>query len=301
MKRIIFFNLMVVVLLFGCTTAVTNINNPKIENPDIITTTAINEAKAVALFIPGLNLKFQKMDAISKILEDEKIIVIKVKFNSNLNSSDDVFNNWSRDVEQGYNTARNLMATIPSKNNPKLILVGYSLGAALGLELGLRPGLNIKRNYIYDKMILLAPAITLQWYTSLIKILYIFGDKMMITSRNHPDYIEKSGTYIAEYKALFRVINEIEEMEQMGGALNIPSLLLMDPDDELIDYSKTKQFIEKRSLNKWKVVEVIKDKELDRIAERKNLPKHLIVDEFSMGTAGWKKIKDELISFVNRD
>ncbi|MBF0299753.1 MAG: hypothetical protein HQK51_13595 [Oligoflexia bacterium] len=232
---------------------------------------------------------------------EENIIVVKIDLSIDINKksneenlNEEIFKEWKKRVQDGYELSKDLMRKNERENKKmKFIFVGYSLGAALGFDL-IRSVKNEDR--IFDKMILLAPAITLRWYTKLIKAFYIFGEEFNISSRNHPEYRYKDSTTIAEYKALFNILEENEnKLSSKSRDINISTLVLMDSQDELISFENTKEFIKKNTLTKWSFQEIKKDATL----KKQKIPKHLIVDENAIGVDAWKKLKQQIILFIN--
>ena len=68
-------------------------------------------------------------------------------------------------------------------------------------------------------------------------------------------------------------------------------MIILNEDDELVSYEKTKKLIKEKRLNNWKVVKISKknvEKDLDY--------EHLIIDSKSLGDS-WEIIKNYIHTF----
>jgi hypothetical protein len=73
----------------------------------------------------------------------------------------------------------------------------------------------------------------------------------------------------------------------------VPALIFLNPRDELVSPSGTTSWIESNGLQStWRIVEVHPRSASSEMAE------HLIIDEPSLGESEWRRVTDEMNSFL---
>ena len=74
----------------------------------------------------------------------------------------------------------------------------------------------------------------------------------------------------------------------------IPTMIFMNPEDELLDYKKFKNFIEKNNLESWKINLINNSK-----ATTSRVISHLLLDKESVGKKAWSQMKKKIIQFLD--
>ena len=164
-----------------------------------------------------------------------------------------------------------------------LFFVGFSMGGLLGVDL-----LYSKPKVTFDKMVLFAPAIKMHKRNSLLKILSPFP-RLVIPSMAHKSYLTNDGTSIAAYNALFEMYAHLEN--NLNPKINIPTVVFIDKQDELISFSGLQNMIQDQNLDQWNIHPVKKDKTATKIKMH-----HLIIDEASVGKNMWQEIMEVTIT-----
>ena len=136
-------------------------------------------------------------------------------------------------------------------------------------------------------MVLLAPALTMRPRNNLLRILSPFP-RLVIPSLAHASYLANRGTPMAAYNALFEMVDHLEK--NLNPKINVPTVVFIDKQDELISFSGLREMLRHQKLNQWKIVPVKKD---SRTAEIKM--HHLIIDQASLGQQMWKEIVESTI------
>ncbi|MCO6476526.1 MAG: hypothetical protein J5I94_07885 [Phaeodactylibacter sp.] len=178
---------------------------------------------------------------------------------------------WGKAFEEAYDKAlaRSQEVGVP------LYFLGFSLGALVAQHAMSSSGGEVR----FDKQVLLAPALALRSRSYLLKAAFFLPEHWLLPSKTPEAYRANRGTSIRAYKALFRQQKAVRKGRFRR--LNIPTLVIIDPRDELISLSKLKKYIARFGLDNYRILE------LD--------PKgaagyhHLIVDERSMGPTNWDK------------
>jgi len=169
-------------------------------------------------------------------------------------------------------------------------LMGFSLGALLALTVQLKD-----EKHYFDGQLLFAPALAVHHYTRL--VLPICRMLPSLPSRSPNSYVaNREGTTAKAYRALFQLEADFRKFRNLQ-LINIPTIVLMRSDDELISYRRTRSLIEKRSLDKWQMVHLADDKSL---FSRWMAFRHLIVDRASAGEMIWGRITKELDTFFTQ-
>lgn len=245
------------------------------------------KARGVSVIVHGLNYNPDKMQDMIDLLHRQGQEVVMVTLSGH---EGDIENfkkanreRWLGDMYSGYCLAR------PYADEHKLPLnfIGFSIGALMNVDLMENfPALKVK----YDRQVLLAPALSVRTYSYLIKILNVFGPEMLVPSFAGRAYRAScDGTPMAAYMALFDSLRHVDAAAAAN--INIPTLVLLDPADELVSENGLKSFIAAKKLDAWK---------MGRLSTKGSTLTegdyhHFIVAEPSVGPVVWKQM-EELIA-----
>lgn len=253
--------------------------------------------KGVALVIHGLNLRPDKMESLISVLTASGVAVLNLSLRGHGNnfhddnrlSSDQMrmkafktvsHSIWLEEAYHAYCHAQNRS----KKQNVPLFLVGFSYGALLGGDLfASHPNVHI------NKMALFAPAFTVTIGFGL-KWLAPFP-RLVIPSFSSTSYRANAGTPMAAYNTLYSTITHFKE--HLGPKLNVPTVIFIDPKDELVSHRKLTRMIEAEKLTRWKIHRL--QKGTDGV---KTSLHHLIIDEASLGGKAWNMVRTQMIKHL---
>jgi len=247
----------------------------------------------VALVIHGLNLQPDKMGPIISHLNASGIDVLNLSLRGhgenfapvekmdNSRARLDTFKtvSYKQWTDEAYRAYRHARKRSDERKTP-LFFIGYSLGALLGGDL-----LATYPDVHFDRMVLFAPAFNCTICKGL-KILAPFP-RLVIPSLSSKSYRANRGTPMAAYIALFETIKHFNQNVSLK--LNVPTVIFIDKQDELISYRKLKHLIETEKLDRWKFHFLQKGK----IGVQENLH-HLIIDERSLGKEEWDEVRGKM-------
>ena len=254
--------------------------------------------KGIAVVLHGLNLRPAKMASIIKILTEAKIDALRVSLfghgqncphtgttgrkEARIEALKTVsYRLWREETYQAYCLARRRS----DQFKVPLFLVGFSLGGLLGTDL------SVSRTDVrFDRMVLFAPALDLKGILYSAKLLSLFP-RLVIPSRASNSYRENSGLPMAAYNALFEALRHFKK--NASGKLNVPTILFIDKQDELISYRGLKQFVKRHRLNDWSFHLVKKGKAGVTVKMH-----HLIIDKSAVGDRVWQEIRETMISHL---
>jgi esterase/lipase len=243
--------------------------------------------KAVTLVAHGLNMKPAGMLAITQWLNEQGSDVYLVKLSGHYEDSvhikDITSTLWEEEMLHAYTIAKEASV----KSGVPLFFVGYSLGALLGEALML----SLKEDNIFDKQILIAPATAVRNRSYVLKLFYFIYKKIMLPSFTPSPYRANNFLPFTAFEVLFR--NERKLIEARYQALNIPTLIFIDPKDELISYKKLVEYSRRFELTNHEIV--VLDSNL-RV--RQSLYHHLIVSEETMGKENWEMVTKRMAAFL---
>ena len=242
--------------------------------------------KGIFLIVHGLNLKPSKMNTIANYWSSKGYSVLRGTLSGHFGSKEEMLTitqkKWRKDVTnlicESLNESR--------QNNVPLYFLGYSLGAATLLDTIKSMGFPNP----FKKMILLAPAIRIKWFANLTKILSFFSSKIMIPSASLIDYRSQSGTSTAAYTALHKIIENIGPSYSL---LNIPTLIYLDPKDELISKYDLEKLSKYEELNNWNLKLIRKED-----SPLKKNYHHLIIDPLTLGKKPFQQMMENLRNFI---
>lgn len=259
-----------------------------------------NPAKlnGVALVIHGLNGRPDKMESIIAEMTAAGIDCLNLSLRghgenySPLNNTDSAearmqafksvsYQLWRTETYQAYRQVKKRS----NRYGTCLFFVGFSMGGLLGVDL------FTSNPYIkFDKTVLFAPALKMHTRNYLLKTMSPFPG-LVVPSFASGSYRANKGTPMAAYNALFEAAKHFEK--NLDPKINVPTLVFIDKQDELISFSGLKNMIQKQNLDQWNLHPVTKDKTATEIEMH-----HIIIDEASVGKHMWKEIVDKTITHL---
>jgi esterase/lipase len=249
----------------------------------------------VALVIHGLNLQPEKMESIIALLTHSCIDVLNLSLRghgknytqkANVDGSNarmEAFKTvsyeyWIKEAHRAYGLAgkRSLEKQVP------LFLIGFSLGGLMGATL-----FASYPDVYFNRMVLLAPALHIYKIYYLAKLLTPFP-RLVIPSFFIKSYCSNRGTPMAGYIALFEGIEHFNK--NMAPKLNVPTIIFINKQDELVSYRRLKRIIKIGGLHQWKLHPVEKN-----TTGAKEKMHHLIIDESSIGKDAWNEMRGLIV------
>ncbi len=249
--------------------------------------------QAVALLVHGLNLRPDKMNPLARALSQQGIRVLRVTLHGhgclNLHDFQQVdAEHWFYDILRAYCIA----ATYARQHALPLHYVGYSLGGSLVVEALHRQWAAALR---LDAMVLLAPGIALRsraamlerFVPVLMRLPWI--RRLTPRSRNLPDYTCHPGTPLQAYDARYQA-TQVLRRRGLRGLDHIPTMIFLDPDDELISWRDTQALLREADLRHWSLRPVRKSP-----GHLSTAPHHLLIDERVVGLEQWQTLSTQML------
>ena len=243
--------------------------------------------KAITLVAHGLNMKPAGMLPITQWLNEGGSDVYLVKLSGHHEDSIHIrkINStlWEQEMLYAYTIAKEKA----NKYNLPLYFVGYSLGALLGQAIGL----SLKDTKTFDKQILIAPATAVRRRSYVLKLFSFIHKKILFPSFTPSPYRANNFLPFAAFEVLFN--NEKKLIEAQYHTLNIPTLIFIDPKDELISYKKLVKLLRLFNLSNYEIITLDSN-----LKVRKSKYHHLIVSEETMGTQNWELATKRMAQFL---
>ena len=151
--------------------------------------------------------------------------------------------------------------------------------------------LTINEDICFDKQILIAPATAVRSRSYVLKLFSFISKKIMLPSFTPSPYRANNFLPFTAFEVLFR--NERRLIDVQYNKLNIPTLIFIDPKDELISYKKLVDYLHRFELTNHEIV--VLDSNL-RIRQAQY--HHLIVREQTMGKENWEMATKRMIAFL---
>lgn len=247
-----------------------------------------SKPNGVAIVLHGLNVNPNNMSALVQLFQEKNYEVLWVRLSGHRGSMKEFqhvsHNAWINEVKTAYEQGRDLA----NKHKVPFIFVGYSLGGLLNLDFMSN---HLKRPQAYDRMIMFAPALTLNWYAHGIRTLFLLHDTVLIPSLGPKDFNAHRKIPIAAYRALFQSFNAVYDNDFKY--CNLKTLVFINDKDELVSARRLRYTLLDQDLYNWKLVQV--DTSKSSLRERYN---HIIINEPSVGAQEWAKIKEEIDNFL---
>jgi alpha-beta hydrolase superfamily lysophospholipase len=245
--------------------------------------------QGVALVIHGLNLHPDRMGPVIENLNRSGIDVLGLSLRghgANFDHRDDMepaaarletFKNVSYTLwlNEAYLAYLQVQKRAQQQNIP-VFLTAFSIGGLIGLDL-----LISNPDVHFDKMVLLAPAISLHATVYLERIVSPFPHLVIPSLADDAYLANKKGTPVAAYNALFEALNHFEE--NAGSKLNVPTLVFIDKQDEFIPLRGLKELVGEHKLDQWQFYIVQKEEQMEAGTFH-----HHILDASSTGEGVWQ-------------
>lgn len=164
-----------------------------------------------------------------------------------------------------------------------LFLLGFSLGGLLGCTAALAAGVH------FDRLVLLAPALAIHRRSRVLRLLARWP-QLVIPSATPTAYRANRGTTIAAYNALYAAQALYERT--VDERLNVPALVFIDPQDELVSAAGLEQLAAAHRLTRWQFHHVHKG------ADARTRYHHLLIDSPSVGAAVWDRMVERMASHL---
>ena len=231
------------------------------------------DAKAACLLVHGLNNKPQVLLDIAQLLESMSLPMVMVSLTGHQNDFEKLNSiskeAWTEDVLEGYDLIKSRFEQI--------YLIGFSLGGSIGLDI-------ISSSRLFDKMILLAPAIAPRIPVRLLEYISPILPSLPLYSLAPENYIANKYLPLKAYEVLLDIFKSVHK-KQFAHA-NVPTLLIADPKDETMSLSDIRKLMVRFKLSNWKVLLLNSDNVVSKVRFH-----HLIIDREAMGLENWDEFK----------
>ncbi|MDR0409828.1 MAG: alpha/beta fold hydrolase [Spirochaetaceae bacterium] len=253
----------------------------------------------VVIVAHGLNVKPAKMGGpedegtIVKALLDGGYHVVRAALTGHSGEEDGMTTvtarTWLDDARECVSVARSVSERADAQPYP-LYLVGFSLGA-LVFEVLMNEGV------VFEKAVLFSPAVAIKTLVRGVLLLgfppfTLPGGGQIIASKSPVEYRAGAGVSLAAYKALFELEKRLAA--DSFAKNNIPTLVFIDPLDELVSYTKLKRLISKFNLSNWRQRSVYSKGGRVRPAYR-----HLIIDGVCLSEKEWAAVRRDMLDFLS--
>lgn len=249
--------------------------------------TYLHKKTAITLVVHGLNVQPLAMLPLVQWLNsqgsDVYLLALAGHYEGATSINDVTASKWQQEMQVGYNAAKSASQTLLLP----LYFLGFSLGALLGqsmIALDQKPP-------AFDKQVLLAPATALRKRSRLIKLLFFLGDRFQLPSYTPKGYRFNKKLPLRIYHIL--LFEERKVMQAQFNGLNMPTLIVMDPKDELISYERLVTHIKKYRLTHYQCIALNSD-----LKNRETNYHHLILNERTMGAANWELVTSSMKAFL---
>ncbi len=255
-------------------------------NPDFEYYPATVAKKAIILVIHGLNVRPDAMLPIIDWLNGQGCDACLVKLAGHHENSIPLHEvnlaAWEVSIRKGYDYAKN----IATKNTLPLVFLGYSLGALLGQVMISKAD----KPLVFDRQILLAPATALRRRANLVRF-FFFLNNWTLPSFTPTAYRANNRLPVSIYKLIFEMNGELRRNRCYK--LNIPTLIFIDPKDELISYSQLSRLCIRYALSRHELVQLD-----SKMIAGERLYHHLIISEKVAGKKNWELMTRKMQCFI---
>lgn len=221
-------------------------------------------------------MKPSKMSDVTKVLNANEYSSFVLKLRGHASSDwEDLISTHKEDWMAQFDHSVCELRKIATNRGGNLLVLGYSLGGVIA-SLGLKKS----SSSIADKVILMAPALSLKWFSRLIPILPNFS----LPSRSDKTHRVHSWLPVKIYQEL---IDLVTLYHKQRAQITIPTLVVLSKSDEL--------------LNSEDIYEMFSNIETSKVfwmRARKGKRSHLLPDPNSQTPESWKLFEREVSQFL---
>lgn len=270
------------------------------DNPDLTSwklRPSRSEVRGVVLMAHGIGLRPSHMTELAESYNQDGYDVLRLGLKGHTEGLEGLGKAqagwWLREVFTGYCAASERAR---SQGVP-LIFHGFSLGGLLGQTL---INMKLPEPVIFDRTVLSAPAIALTKTASIALIgtrFFVFlGLGKVVIPGVDDDYSIEAGTSLRGFVAL----NDLRKILRTTGYLrsNSPTLVLIDPRDELVSFKGIQKIIRKNQLTNWSVKALQKTEDALTPYSQDRPRKHMIVDSTMLGSQAYKNMFQMIRKFL---
>ncbi|MDR2597320.1 MAG: lysophospholipase [Treponema sp.] len=294
MKKLLLTILIILLIIVISCKSINNIKNPIITNNEKYFETSVFPVKGIIIVAHGLNTNPLKMGdehtngTLVKLFLDEGYNVYRVILSGHEGAIEEMQSINAQDWIDSALIQYREVAEIAYKNNIPIYLTAFSLGGLVFENL-----IHYKEDVNFTGTILFAPAIAIKGTARAgIFISDIFlADNAIIKSKAPVEYRAQKGVSISAYNALFELEDNLYKNEFEN--CNIPTLVFIDPNDELINVSKLQKSITNFNLSNWNVATIS-----NTGTEIKPKYHHLIIDCKCVSSETWNVICERIKYFL---
>ncbi len=192
------------------------------------------------------------------------------------------FHDWVDD----WTRATELAHALANEQRVPLTFLGFSLGALVHT---FALAHDSSQQCAYQRQVLLAPAIRVHSRARAVRVFRTFGRRFLVPSVTPATIRSHNGTSVAAFEALFHLESAVANLPN-AGALRIPTLALLDKQDELASESRLRDWITHHRLtDTWRVEPV------PRIPDpRSSKYWHYVTDRAALGAPGFDALVDRV-------
>jgi esterase/lipase len=244
--------------------------------------------KAVTMVVHGLNVRPTAMLSLigwlNKIGSDAFLVKLSGHFEKSINITGVSSVMWEEEFIEAYARAKEASVKI----SVPLYFMAYSFGALLGEVM-----ITFSKGSIsFDKQILIAPATAIRLRSHLLKVLFFFNKNKNLPSYTPKEYRANNSLPLKVHKILFE--QEKKLLKSHFRNLNIPTIIFIDPLDELISYKRLIKMTLQFQLTNYEVIRLNDD-----LSGRREKYHHLILDECTMGKKNWEMVTNKIRNFLH--
>jgi esterase/lipase len=226
------------------------------------------------------------MDPLATELTSIGYHVHRVTLHGHNGESSQIFDErvWLHEVAQSYEEIRSRFPEIPT------YVMGYSLG---GLALMTMLDTVSPSNYPRG-MILLAPAISLRGPLDVLTALHLPPPLPLAVPNLAPkEYRRYDETPLFWYSNTLSLYRKSESLKHIRSLAAIPTLVVLNNSDEIVSPGGTARWIKDHNLeHSWRI-EIVKPE-----SSKFSFKEHLIIDEASLGSTEWSRLRTLLANFL---
>jgi len=283
LRRAIIF-LVALIVLSSCTALSEAAPEPYPESVWIPTNSS--SQRGVAVIVPGLNVCPHGMRELAAWFNEQGFDVLTVplvgqssKEDNQIELSTDL---WIGQIAATYSRARS------QAKDGMVVAVGYSLGAALLVDL-----LNNSPEIHFDRIVMLAPAVSLTCISTLARLLLPLRHLGVSLPSMSPERLRCSGwTTLQSYSALFEAVDRADGVTNQSTLRTTPLLIAMSRDDELVSFQGVERWKLANKLTRANLIALLP------VAQSSDSFAHTIIDSQGLGVAEWRELMGAMERFL---
>ncbi len=248
--------------------------------------TNLSHPRGAIVIAHGLNQRPSSMEPLASFFRAHGYHTLRLTLAGHDTPTNEPFPSsvWPTQIRSAFQALHSRYPHLP------VLYLGYSMSGLAAIQ-----AIESASDFSPNQMILIAPAISLRTIIESARFVrWLPATTLSVRNLAPQAYRRYPRTPLFWYQNVAEMYLHVQSLTSPARARSIPTLLFVNPRDELVSHEGITSWISDNQLSeRWKLSIIRPHTPDPRLAE------HLLIDERSLGTESWQKMQQEILSFLD--